>query len=167
MAQLDDLKINDRMVSNFISKYKINDETGCWEWTASIMNSGYGQFLPTNGVCVSAHRFSWVLHNGKICDGLYVLHKCDNKICVNPEHLFLGTAHDNLVDAVKKGRHKPANVKGTRNGSAKLSDDDVLYIRKNFVPRTNGNAKELAKLFGVNSVTIRSIVNKFSWKHIL
>lgn len=82
----------------FEQKYIVNEQTGCWEWTAAISKQGYGRFNHT-----AAHRYSYKMYVGEIPDGLFVCHHCDNKKCVNPDHFFLGTTTDNIRDAMKKG----------------------------------------------------------------
>lgn len=76
----------------------------CWEWTAACMGSGYGSFRDADGRYVPAHRFSWELVNGPTPAGLLALHKCDYKPCVNPDHVYAGTAQDNSHDMVRRGR---------------------------------------------------------------
>jgi len=86
---------------------KINKiEDGCWEWTAGLRGkTGYGA-IKVDGKVLDAHRLSYTLHKGEIPKGMYVCHSCDNRKCVNPDHLFLGSAKDNWQDAVDKGRIK-------------------------------------------------------------
>lgn len=85
---------------------KVERTENCWEWRASVfLQTGYGQFALSSTVPVNAHRMAWELHNGPIPVGAYVLHQCDNRRCVRPEHLFLGTQKDNMVDMSMKGRH--------------------------------------------------------------
>ena len=106
----------------FHEKYEKTDS--CWNWTGTKHQYGYGIFIVKNK-SLRAHRFSYELHKGPIPTGLVVLHSCDNPLCVNPDHLSVGTRGDNNRDAVSKGR----NAFGERNGHAKLSAQDVEDIR--------------------------------------
>lgn len=85
---------------------KVRKSDGCWEWTGSIGSHGYGQIMD-RGTPLTVHRVSYLLAHGEdsIADGLYVMHRCDNKKCVNPDHLSLGTHADNMADMTSKGRH--------------------------------------------------------------
>jgi len=92
----------------FWDKVNKDTESGCWVWQSSIRGNGYGAFFthlqPEGRKCHGAHRYSWELSNGAIPEGLWVLHKCDNRICVNPDHLFLGDRTDNMRDCANKKR---------------------------------------------------------------
>ena len=106
---------------------KVSKVSECWEWIASLDSSGYG-FFSLNGHMRRAHRVSWEIHNGSVPEGLQVLHHCDNRKCIRPIHLFLGTNNDNIADRMAKGRKSGAS--GERNGHAKLSWPQVFEIRK-------------------------------------
>lgn len=96
----------------FHSRYSV-DESGCWIWQGATTNAGYGK-IAVHGTLILSHRFSWELHHGPIPEGLYVCHHCDNPQCVNPDHLFVGTAQDNVNDMMAKGRHRTAPHKPQR-----------------------------------------------------
>jgi hypothetical protein len=91
-------------------QYVVETE-GCWLWTGTINKAGYGQITPRKGHKALAHRLSWMMLRGDIPPGMCVLHHCDNPPCVNPEHLFIGTAKDNMQDMYRKGRARPGGKK--------------------------------------------------------
>lgn len=95
---------------------KVQKSAGCWVWTASSYPNGYGMFSPSAGELTGAHRFSYRLHFGPIPRRKKVLHTCDNRPCVRPDHLFLGTTRDNLLDAIRKGRFYPNSDRCCPNG---------------------------------------------------
>ena len=149
-------------LDRFWEKVNKDASNGCWEWTAYKKADGYG-VLTVDGLAATAHRLSWVIHNGKITDGLCVLHHCDNPPCVNPEHLFLGTKYDNMQDMIKKGRKRVAF--GSGSGMSKLNEKSVKKIRKLYAAGGVG-FMALGRQFGVNKSTIRNVVRRTGWKHV-
>lgn len=137
---------------------KINKTASCWEWTACKTEHGYGR-ISIGGRPVKAHRVSYGIYMGKIPHGLCVLHRCDNPSCVNPFHLFIGTALDNISDMHMKGR---GNI-GEVNGSAILSKSEVVQIR-DLYPMLN--YREIAEMYGVGKITVFDIIKRKTWKHI-
>jgi len=101
-----ELVITEKYVKSFWDKVDKKGDDECWNWKAFKNKQGYGKMGVGAGHCVNAHRFSWVIHVGKIPEGLFVCHKCDNTSCVNPKHLFIGTRQDNINDMVLKKRAK-------------------------------------------------------------
>ena len=132
---------------------------GCWNWMASINVHGYGQFHGF-GRHDLAHRFSWTIHYCEVPRGMQVCHHCDNRICVNPDHLFLGTLHDNMADMMRKGRQ----AKGEAKPLAKLSESDVILMR---LKRSAGERQSaLGSEFGINPATVSRICRGHTWKHL-
>jgi hypothetical protein len=111
----------------------------------------------------SAHRVSWELHRGLIPDGLYVLHQCDTPLCVNPNHLFLGTQSDNIKDAFVKGRKTSPRNSGEGHPMSKLTNEDVRRIREMGGTTTQ---QELARRFKVHQSNISNILLGKRWSHI-
>jgi hypothetical protein len=110
---------------------RVKKDGDCWVWTKSINSSGYGRFWNSRfseRKNILAHRWAYLTFCGDIKKNVLVLHACDNRKCVNPEHLFLGTPKINSQDMVKKGR----SAKGSKHGSSKLTEKIVAYLRKNF-----------------------------------
>jgi hypothetical protein len=154
---------------------KVDKSGECWNWTAGTNTYGYGQ-ININKVPVKAHRLSYVLHHPLTIDLLeghreiFVCHRCDNPLCVNPAHLFLGSYLDNIKDMVQKKRHYTGQPeyegrKGETNVSSKLTDDIVREIRTRYA---NGDISQtqLSVEYNVTNANICSIVNRKTWKHI-
>ena len=131
----------------------------CWPWLGFIDKDGYGTFAVSHRLSRRAHRVVLML-SGWEPDGSYVLHRCDNPKCVNPSHLFLGTAADNAADAVRKGR----NSCGERNGRATLTERDIVAIRK--MADSGATRTETAGVFGVSIAEISCIVRRQRWRHV-
>ena len=140
---------------------KFTKAEGCWEWRAFKNSKGYGA-LYFNGRQRLAHRVAYQLYVGEIPAGLCVCHRCDNRGCVNPTHLFLGTQADNVHDCEDKGRD--VHPFGEKHGRSKLTNEQIIEIRA----RHSDGAQnvDLAKEFGVSQPTISMIVCGHTWTRI-
>ena len=127
----------------------------CHEFTGFLMATGYGQ-IRASGKTLYVHRVAWVLANGEIPDGMYVCHRCDNRRCVNPEHLFLGSFDDNMADMVSKQRQ----AHGSRGFHAKLTEAQAQEIRT-----AKGNQRAIAAAYGVSQPTVSMLRNGHTWKY--
>jgi len=150
---------------------KSDDPDACWLWTGAQSTNRYGGYgciglgtIPN--VIERAHRVSWTLHHGKIPDDLQVLHKCDTPLCVNPDHLFLGTNADNVADKVSKNRQsKDTTPHGEDCPWTKLTLEQVRQIRAEYVPYSKyANARVLGERYGVEHSQILRIVHGIRWK---
>jgi hypothetical protein len=156
--------------ARFWSKVAKKSDSECWEWQGAIAGSGYGRsWIQSTRKQIDTHRASWIIHFGLIPkDGTYhgscVCHRCDNRKCCNPHHLFLGSMKDNIRDMIGKGRRAKPAGRGINNGSAKLTELQVVEIRQR---RINGEKLQaIADRFGVSNSAIYNICARKKWAHV-
>lgn len=137
---------------------KVRKTDTCWFWFGAKGGGGYGTFGRKNKV--QPHRYSYELHKGKIPEGMWVLHKCDNRKCVNPNHLFLGDLKSNVEDMVKKGRQS----RGEKRYNTRFKNDDIKNIRKRVA--LGETLSSVARSFGVTLQCVWLIIKRKNWKHI-
>lgn len=137
---------------------------GCWLWMGCRHYKGYGEFTigKIRGKLskTKAHRMAWTLSNGEIPAGMLVCHRCDNPQCVNPNHLFLGTAKTNKLDCIFKGRH----AFGEKAGRAKLTESKVKEVRK--LDQEGMTRVKIGALFGISGRNVTSICRREIWRHV-
>lgn len=155
------LRVSDKERKRFFDNTMPEPNTGCWLWTSYLSGCGYAS-ITINKRVMNASRVSYSMLKGEIPKGLYVLHTCDNRLCVNPDHLFLGTQKENIIDMHKKGRGR-VNF-GQRSSTAKLSDKDAKDIVK-----MSGNGisdSEIAEKYDVTVGTIYRIRSGNGWNKV-
>lgn len=167
------------LLERFEKKFIPEPISGCWLWIGGISNTGYGMIGINGKRTKAAHRISWEIYRGHIPPDLWVLHKCDVRCCVNPDHLYLGTAKNNVHDLMKRGNPRfeirknitpeielkrignlPRGAMHHRSG-ARLSEDQVRAI---FL--TSGPQRAIAARFGVCQQTVSLIKSKKRWAHL-
>lgn len=142
------------MEERFWSFVEVGALDECWNWTAS-KQGGYGQIGDDMGLRpVRAHRLSYEIHHGPIPAGMMVCHHCDNRACVNPAHLFIGTQLDNMRDMQRKGR----GPRGERHGRHRLTESQVVQIRGDARPQ-----REIADDYGITQTAVSAIKRRKSW----
>ncbi len=167
-------ELTEREIKNFWNNVnKDENPYVCWEWKAACQRNGYGVFAVRRGdaplvrdwptITMRSHRMAFFLYTGTNPGTLCVLHKCDNRKCCNPRHLFIGTKDDNNRDMREKGR---AHVlaKGQDSWKARLTEKQVLEIRE--LRGTILTHRQIAKIYDVAPTTISAILNRQSWKYL-
>lgn len=149
-------------ITRFRSKYVEGHPDHCWMWRGAKYANGYGMVSLRRGKrkTFSAHRVAWSAANSKnIPNGMMICHKCDNRLCVNPSHLYLGSGIDNNRDTVVRNRGN--RVLGSKCSWAKLSEDDVRFIRESVAAQ-----RDLAERFQIDPSTVSQIKSRKRWKHL-
>ena len=154
-------------LEDFLKKVDKKD-TGCWEWTGAMRRNGYG-VIRVQGKMISTHRYSYEQHKSIIPSNLHVCHSCDNRKCVNPDHLFLGTRSDNMKDAYQKGRlHIPDGTKkfalNHKPKNRKLQDEQIEEIKVAIQNRGKTPLILIAKQYGVAEHVIKDISSGRTYK---
>lgn len=132
----------------------------CWIWQGSLTTNGYGRLL-VKGRWLGTHKIAFLLSHGSVPDGLEVCHTCDNRACIRPDHLFLGTHRENMQDMKTKGR----STYGTKHFNAQLTEDDIRQIRALYVP-WKVTCRQLGEMFGTSYKNISRIVRREAWAHV-
>lgn len=156
-----------KVIEKFTRSYIAGEIDECWNWNGALNSTGYGAFYVQNYRMTGAHRFALELKLGRpITPGLFVLHSCDNRACVNPNHLREGTAADNIKDARERNRlaRKP-DRRGQYAAGAKLTEEAVLSMLRDriYLRMTN---RELAAKYGVGKTIVGNILLGKKWAHI-
>lgn len=143
-------------LERFEDAYATEPNSGCWLWLKSLDKDGYGWFYLNKNM--KAHVASWELFKGSR-NGLWVLHNCDVRRCVNPEHLYLGTNDDNVRDRMERGKFEI--LRGSKIGNSKLIESEVRAIRKD-----SREQKYIAADYGISVASVSLIQARKNWKHV-
>lgn len=149
----------------FFSKVDKTATGGCWKWIGAVGGSSKYGHLNVNGKFIKAHRYSYEVHSGKkIPTGLIARHKCDNKLCVNPDHIEIGTQLDNIRDCIDRGRKRYGILRGNENARAIISEDQVREVVK--LSSLKIPQREIAAKTGVSKTNVGAIVQGRTWRHV-
>lgn len=152
-------RTEEEILEDFYASFEETDN-GCWHWIRNTNRTGYACFKALG--TIKANRVAWMLFYGPIPNGCNICHFCDNRACVRPSHLFMGTQADNVRDMVRKKRH----MYGNRVPRALINPDIVRELRRRYIPHVV-TARSLAKQFNVSEGCVRAVVNWKNWKQVL
>lgn len=163
-------KTSDDITVRFLSNFnQISDS--CWEWRGAKNQHGYGR-LNFKKKIYPAHRYSYEYFKGNIPNNMYVLHHCDNRKCVNPDHLFLGTLTDNYMDCVNKDRHvigrkgvTPDHLQGERHPNSRLTESIVLEIKDKL--NQGARNRDIVNEYNIGANHVTRIKNEQTWRYLL
>ncbi len=147
---------------------QVGDLTPCWEWTGKTDKDGYARITvqtPAGPRGVRVHRIAYELSNGPIPDGLWVLHRCDNPLCSNPAHLFLGDNATNQQDCIRKGRRGRTGPRGERHPSAKMTEALVREARARHA--AGARLRDLTRDYAVTKGNMWNILHGRAWKDVV
>jgi hypothetical protein len=166
ISEMTDEQKLERLKKSF-EKHVIRQE-GCWGWKGPVSKGGYPVMSCRRGIGPDkGHRASWLIYKGNLQKEKHVCHSCDNPICTNPDHLWMGTPKENNDDKIKKGRGNcppPPIKKGSENGSSVLDEEKVKEIKIKL--RDGKSAYSICKIYGVSKQTILRIKNGVNWSHV-
>lgn len=129
---------------------------GCWNWTGYSKRKGWHGTIKVSGKDWQAHRLSWLLHYGVLHDNAFVLHKCDNPLCVNPKHLFIGSQADNCRDMLRKGRQVAPTRNDGNHPQTRIASAHVQTVQDMYAAGLT--QRDIGHLFGVSDVAISKIL---------
>lgn len=148
-----------------LQNVEYDEYTGCWNWIGNMFQGGYGQFKHRKFLGkitgINASRASWLIHNGHLDSSLFVLHKCDNRRCVNPTHLYIGTQKENMEDCVLKQRIN----KGVDRPQSKLTEENIREIKD--LRKRHFSYRYIAKKYNVTPSAIFSAAKGIAWSHVI
>lgn len=166
MSRQTDTDLIERAFNYFRKAPFATNENGCRLWTKSITTGGYGTVpvhirMTNKDRRFAAHRLAWMIERGPIPDDMFVCHKCDEKLCCNVDHLFLGTEEDNRMDMYRKDRHP----KGEQNGMSVLSNREAAEV-KWLLAFSNMTLREIGKRYGISHKTVGAIKQGRTWLRV-